>query len=189
MKLLHFDTLQIFSLIASLRTFPITCCCSVRRAHEELPCEGPHHQDSDLQGLVISHPMPVTTAETHQASLDRMSEEMPSWCRINGSAAMPARLDATRKVQNVIKFFPTFSNNSWRPFSRNHNQCTMPMQSSRHNERSDTHRALRWSDLNKYLFMTTQVVKKINCKLFIGLAMAMTLHDFVIILFNFAPPY
>ena len=85
MKLLHFDTRQIFRLIASLRTFPITCCCSVRRAHEELPCEGPHHQDSDLQGLVIPHPMPVTTPETHQ-----MSGEMPSWCQISGSAAMPA---------------------------------------------------------------------------------------------------
>ena len=32
-------------------------------------------------------------------------------------------------------------------------------------------------------------LRKINCKLFIGLAMAMTLHDFVIILLNFAPPY
>ena len=45
----------------------------------------------------------------------------------------------------------------WRPFSRNHNHCTMHLMSSADNERSDT---LRRGDLNKYLFMTTQVVKK-----------------------------
>ena len=46
----------------------------------------------------------------------------------------------------------------WRPFSsRNHNHCTMQLMSSADNERSDT---LRRGDLNKYLFMTTQVVKK-----------------------------
>ena len=81
--------------------------------------------------------------------------EYEQWSRYQLASVAECNAEGTKCVN-----FPNLQQQfMWRPFSRHHNHCTMQLMSSADNERSDT---LRRGDLNKYLFMTTQVVKKIT---------------------------